>query len=216
MKILIVEDESDICFALRRGFQKLGYAVDCASDGSEALEKYYGADYDVVLLDLNLPIIDGLDVLKEIRKENEEQKVLILSARADLEDKIIGLDLGANDYVEKPFQFLEVEARVRALTRRQFISGPSVIQLGDVRIDTRRRKALQDGAEITLTAKEYSILEYLALHKGTPVSSGELIEHIWNEDVNILSNAVKVHINNLRRKLPDKIIKTVKGSGYCV
>ena len=216
MKILIVEDEDDIRLALQRGFQKLGYAVDCAPDGAKALEKYYGADYDVILLDLNLPMIDGLDVLKEIRKENDAQRVLILSARGELADKITGLDLGANDYVEKPFQFLEVEARVRALARRQFVSGPSVIRLGEVQIDTRRHRAFQNGSEILLTAKEYGILEYLALHRGSPVSSEELIEHVWNEDGNIFSNAVKVHINHLRGKLPEGTIKTAKGSGYYV
>lgn len=216
MKILIVEDETDIRLALKRGFQKLGYAVDCAADGEEALEKYYSAVYDVVLLDLNLPVIDGLEVLREIRRECETQNVLILSARSGLEDKIAGLDLGANDYVEKPFHFLEVEARVRALTRRQFISGPSVIQLDGVRIDTRRHKAFCGDAEIALTAKEYGILEYLALHRGTPVSSEELIEHVWNEEVNLLTNAVKVHINHLRGKLPAQTVKTAKGRGYYV
>lgn len=216
MRLLIVEDESDICLALKKGFQRMGYAVDCAKDGEEALEHYYSADYDVILLDLNLPIMDGLEVLKEIRKSDIEQRILILSARTEIEDKIIGLDLGANDYVGKPFHFLEVEARIRALLRRSFLNTSAVIEIEGIEIHTDKRKAFYNGEEIMLTSKEFSILEYLALHKGNPISSEQLIEHIWNDEVNELTNAVKVHINNLRKKLPDNIIKTAKGSGYYV
>lgn len=216
MKLLIVEDEAGIRLALKKGFQKMGYAVDCASDGETALEQYYSAFYDAVLLDLNLPRLDGLEVLKEIRKENAEQRVLILSARSELEDKITGLDLGANDYVSKPFHFLEVEARVRALLRRDFISKSKVIELGSVQVDTGKRKAFCSDGELNLTAKEFAILEYLALHKGSLVSSEELIEHVWNEQVNELTNAVKVHINGLRKKLPEGTIQTSKGNGYYV
>lgn len=216
MRLLIVEDEPGLSLALKKGFQKLNYAVDCAADGSQALEYYYGAEYDVVLLDLNLPVIDGLEVLREIRRDSKEQRVLILSARTELEDKIAGLDLGANDYVEKPFHFLEVEARVRALVRRRFISNPSVIEISNIQINTEKRNAYYMGQKIPLTAKEFGILEYLALHKGQPISSEELITHVWNEEVNELTNAVKVHIRNLRKKIPDGIIKTAKGSGYYV
>lgn len=216
MRLLIVEDEAGIRLALKKGFQKMGYAVDTAEDGGQALERYYSADYDVVLLDLNLPVLDGLDVLKEIRGENAGQRVLILSARAEVSDKIKGLDLGANDYVEKPFHFLEVEARIRALLRRSFIDKTTIIRIGAVEVHTEKRKAYIAGEEISLTAKEFGILEYLAIHKGSPVSSEELIEHVWNEDVNELTNAVKVHINNLRKKLPARTIQTSKGNGYYV
>lgn len=216
MRLLIVEDEAGIRLALKKGFQKMGYAVDTAEDGEQALDLYYSAGYDVVLLDLNLPKMDGLEVLKEIRRENSGQRVIILSARAEVEDKIKGLDLGANDYVGKPFHFLEVEARVRALVRRSFTDKPAIIQLGDIEVHTDKRKVYLLGNEISLTAKEFSILEYLALHEGKPISAEELIEHIWNEDVNELTNAVKVHINNLRKKLPEETIKTAKGAGYYV
>ncbi|MBR1866830.1 MAG: response regulator transcription factor [Lachnospiraceae bacterium] len=216
MRLLIVEDDKGICTALQKGFQKMGYAVDCAADGAMALERYYSASYDVVLLDLNLPVMDGLDVLKEIRRENARQRVLILSARTEIEDKIAGLDLGADDYVGKPFHFLEVEARVRALIRRDYDSTPAAIRIGDLEVHTDKRKVFCHGEEIPLTAKEFGILEYLALHRGCPVSSEELIEHVWNEEVNELTAAVKVHINNLRKKLPEDTIKTVKGSGYYV
>lgn len=217
MRLLVVEDEAGIRLALKKGFQKLGYAVDTAEDGEQALDLYYGANYDVVLLDLNLPKIDGLDVLKEIRRESAEQRVIILSARAEVEDKIAGLDLGANDYVGKPFHFLEVEARIRALIRRNFTENPTVIQLnGDVVVHTEKHMVYCSGEEINLTAKEFGILEYLSLNAGKPISAEELIEHIWNEEVNELTNTVKVHINNLRKKLPEGTIKTAKGAGYYV
>lgn len=216
MRLLIVEDEEGIRGALKKGFQKMGYAVDTAEDGEQALECYYSASYDVVLLDLNLPLFDGLDVLKEICRENAEQRVIILSARAEVEDKIKGLDLGANDYVGKPFHFLEVEARVRALLRRSFTDKTAIIRIGDVEVHTEKRKVTLAGEDLPLTAKEFGILEYLALHQGKPVSSEELIEHVWNEDINELTNAVKVHINNLRKKLPEGTIQTSKGNGYYV
>lgn len=216
MRLLIVEDEAGIRLALKKGFQKMGYAVDTAEDGEQALDLYYSASYDVVLLDLNLPQMDGLEVLKEIRRESNGQRVIILSARAEVEDKIKGLDLGANDYVGKPFHFLEVEARVRALVRRSFTNKPAIIQIGDIGVHTDKRKVYYLDDEISLTAKEFSILEYLALHEGKPIGAEELIEHIWNEDVNELTNAVKVHIKNLRKKLPEETIKTAKGAGYYV
>lgn len=216
MRLLIVEDEEGIRLALKKGFQKMKYAVDTAEDGEQALELYYSASYDVVLLDLNLPKLDGLEVLQEIRRENIGQRVIILSARAEVEDKIRGLDLGANDYVGKPFHFLEVEARIRALVRRNFTDKLTVIQLGDIEVHTEKRRAYLRDEEINLTAKEFGILEYLAFNNGKPISSEELIEHIWNEEANELTSAVKVHINNLRKKLPEGTIKTAKGAGYYV
>lgn len=216
MKILIVEDELSMQRALKKGFTKLCYAVDTASDGKEALEMHYSAKYDLIILDLNLPKMDGIDVLKEIRKENTEIKVIILSARSEVEDKIIGLDLGANDYIAKPFHFIELEARARALLRRSFIVKDTKISCGEILMDTSLKKVFYNENEIDLTKKEYGILQYLIINQGSVVSGEELIEHIWDSEVDLFSNAFKVHINALRKKLPQGIIKNIRGQGYYV
>jgi Response regulators consisting of a CheY-like receiver domain and a winged-helix DNA-binding domain len=216
IKILIVEDEFSIQKALTKGFKKLGYATDSAIDGEEALELYYSNFYDLIILDLNLPKVDGIDVLKEIRKDNHDTPVLILSARCEVEDKIKGLDMGANDYLAKPFHFAELDARVRALLRRTFKTCDVVIECGTVKINTALKKAYQCGQETSLTKKEYGILEYLLLKKGKVVGAVELFEHIWDSEADVFSNSLKVHINSLRKKLPDDFIKTNKGQGYYV
>ncbi|MFW2488624.1 response regulator transcription factor [Clostridium chromiireducens] len=216
MKILIIEDELSLQTALKKGFTKLCYAVDTASNGKEALEMYYSATYDLIILDLNLPKIDGIDVLKEIRKENIEIKVIILSARSEVEDKIIGLDLGANDYISKPFHFKELEARARALLRRSFIVKDTKITCGQILIDTSLKKVFFNENEIELTKKEYAILEYLVINQGSVVSGEDLIEHIWDREADLFSNAFKVHINSLRKKLPEGMIKNIRGQGYYV
>jgi DNA-binding response OmpR family regulator len=216
IKLLIVEDEPSIQKALAKGFKKLGYAADSAVDGEEALELFYGNFYDLVLLDLNLPKVDGIDVLKEIRKENQDIPVLILSARCEVEDKIIGLDTGANDYLAKPFHFAELDARVRALLRRSFKTSGTILECGSVKIDMALKKAYQNGQETGLTKKEYCILEYLLLKKGEVVGSSELFEHIWDSEADSFSNSLKVHINSLRKKLPENFIKTTRGQGYYV
>lgn len=216
MKLLIVEDELSLQGALSRGFTKLNYAVDAASDGEQALEYYYSSLYDAVILDLNLPKIDGIDVLKEIRKDSADAKVIILSARSAVEDKIEGLDFGANDYLAKPFHFKELEARVRALIRRDFFVKDSIILCSGLTMDTASKKVSYNDVEITLTKKEYGIFEYLLLNKGSVISSEDIIEHVWDSEGDIFSNAFKVHINALRKKLPDNMIKNVRGQGYYV
>lgn len=216
MKLLIVEDELSLQSALTGGFTKLKYAVDTASDGEEALECYYSSFYDAIILDLNLPKIDGIDVLKEIRKDSPITKIIILSARSDVEDKIAGLDLGANDYLAKPFHFKELEARVRALIRRDFSVKDSIISSSGLTMDTAAKKVTYYNADITLTKKEYGILEYLFMNKGSIVSNEDIIEHVWNSEGDIFSNAFKVHINALRKKLPNNIIKNMRGQGYYV
>ena len=216
MKLLIVEDEITLLRALSKGFRKLGYTVDSVEDGEQALDFYFDNQYNLVVLDLNLPKIDGLDVLKEIRTENKEIPVLILSARSDVQDKIIGLDMGANDYLEKPFHFDELEARVRALLRRDFKTADTIISCGEIKLDTALKKALWCKAEIQLTKKEFGIFEYLMLHRGRIVSGEELIEAVWESDVDIFTNAFKVHINAMRKKLPENFIKNIKGQGYYV
>ena len=216
MKLLIIEDEFTLQKALSKGFRKLGYTVDAAEDGEEALEFYFSNQYNLVILDLNLPKLDGLEVLKEIRNENKEMPVLILSARTEVSDKITGLDMGANDYLAKPFHFDELEARVRALLRRDFKTTPTVIALEDVKLDTSLKKVFWNDTEIPLTKKEYGIFECLMMNKGRIISGEELIETVWESDADIFTNAFKVHINAIRKKLPEDFIKNAKGQGYYV
>jgi len=216
MKILIIEDESTLRKALAKGLGKLGYTVDTAEDGEEALDFYFSNQYNLIILDLNLPKLDGLDVLTEIRKENKEISVLILSARSEVQDKIVGLDMGANDYLAKPFHFNELEARARALLRRDFKTAPTVIVCGDVKLDTALKNVFYNDTEISLTKKEYGIFEYLMLNKGRVISGEELIEAVWESDADSFTNAFKVHINAMRKKLPNDLIKNIKGQGYYV
>lgn len=216
MKLLIIEDEIALQKALTKGFQKLGYMIDAAEDGEQALELYFNNQYNLVVLDLNLPKIDGLEVLAEIRTENKEIPVLILSARSEVSDKITGLDMGANDYLAKPFHFDELEARVRALLRRDFKTADAVITSGNIRLDTSLKKVFCNDSEIQLTKKEYGVFEYLMLNKGKVIGVNELIESVWESDIDMYSNAIKVHINSMRKKLPDNIIKNAKGQGYYV
>lgn len=216
MKLLIVEDELSLQKALCKGFAKLGYAVDAAGDGEEALERYYSSFYDVIVLDLNLPKLDGIEVLKEIRKEDPETRIIILSARSEVEDKVLGLDLGANDYLAKPFHFRELEARVRALLRRDFSVISAKITVSGITVDTALKKVFCRGKEIPLTRKEYGILEYLFINRGRVVSNETLLEHVWDSNADLFSNALRVHIASLRKKLPGDIIKNVRGQGYYV
>ena len=216
MKLLIIEDEAALRKALSKGFQKLDYTVDVAEDGEQALELYFSNLYNLVILDLNLPKLDGLDVLREIRKENKVIPVLILSARNEVSDKINGLDMGANDYLAKPFHFDELEARTRALLRRDFKTAPTVIICGDVKLDTSLKTVFHNDTEIPLTKKEYGIFEYLMLNKGRVIRGEELIETVWESDADIFTNAFKVHINAMRKKLPEGFIKNTKGQGYYV
>lgn len=221
MKLLIVEDEASMQKALCSGFKKFGYAVDAASDGEQALELLEINHYDAVVLDLNLPKIDGIEVLKRIRRSNHELRVLILSAKYEVEDKIAGLDTGANDYLTKPFHFKELEARIRALLRRDFVQKDSIIQYANIEINTSHKIVTIDNNKIDLTKKEYSILEYLFMNKNRIVSAEELIEHIWDSEADMFSNSFKVHINSLKKKLSEyigekELIKNTRGYGYSI
>jgi len=216
MKLLIVEDELSLQKALCKGFRKLGYTVDSASDGEEAVELFYSNTYALVVLDLNLPKLDGLEVLKQIRIECNKISVLILSARSAVEDKIVGLDEGANDYLAKPFHFMELEARVRALLRRNFKTSDTVIEIENVKVDTATKKVFVCGEEINLAKKEYAIVEYLLLRNGEVIAPSELISHIWESDSEDVFNSLKVHLSTLRKKLPADFIKNKRGQGYYV
>jgi len=216
MKLLIIEDETTLQKALAKGFQKMEYTIDTADDGEQALDLFFSNQYNLIVLDLNLPKIDGLDVLTEIRNENKVIPVLILSARSEVSDKITGLDMGANDYLAKPFHFDELEARVRALLRRDFKTADTIIESESIRLDTALKKVFCNGNEVQLTKKEYGIIECLMINKGKVISVNELTESVWESDADMYSNAVKVHINAMRKKLPVDIIKNAKGQGYYV
>ena len=216
MRLLIVEDEELLQQALSKGFKKLGYTTDMVEDGEAALDYYFSNIYDLIILDLNLPKIDGMDVLREIRNENKTIPVLILSARSEVKDKIIGFDTGANDYLAKPFYFDELDARVRALLRRNFKTVDTVITIGKLRLDTAIKRVYIDGSEINLSKKEYGILEYLMLNKGIAISMEELVEHVWDNESDNYINSFKVHISSLRKKLSKDIIKNTRGQGYYV
>lgn len=220
MRILVVEDELDLLDAIAEGLRIDGYAVDTSDDGEAGLELALVNDYDLVILDLNLPNIDGIDILKAIRENNKLTKVLILTARSTIEDRVKGLDLGANDYLVKPFHFDELEARIRCLLRIKFIQEDNELKYKTLKIDVKSRKAYTDDKSIKLTKKEFSILEYLMKNINRAISQEELIEHVWDNSVDMFSNSVRVHINSLRKKLKEnldyEVIKNVVGVGYII
>lgn len=218
MRILVVEDELDLQEAIAEGLRIDGYAVDTCGDGNKAYELLYVENYDLVILDLNLPGMNGLDVLEKIRDEKPELKVLILSARSSVSDKVKGLDLGANDYLAKPFDFEELEARIRSLLRRKFVQENTMIRCGEIQIDLSARKANVSGKELGLTKKEFSLLEYFMINLNRVISQEELIDHVWDAEADSFSGAVRVHIASLRKKLKaecgfDPIITKI-GEGY--
>ena len=183
MRLLLIEDERTLCDAVARRLRRLGYSVDLAYDGEQALQLLEVECYDLVLLDLNLPKLDGMSVLRTLRQTDRETRVLILSARSGTADKVDGLDAGANDYLSKPFALAELEARIRSLTQRQFIQPDVCLSFGTLRFDTRSRIAAVNGQDVSLTKKESGILEYLLLNRGRPVSQEELIDHVWDNSV---------------------------------
>jgi two-component system copper resistance phosphate regulon response regulator CusR len=217
MRLLVVEDEKRIADFLSRGLQSAGYAVDVAPDGRTALDLSHSTDYDLIILDLMLPDMDGLKVLEKIRNRKASPPVLILSARGAVDDRVRGLELGADDYLVKPFAFVELLARVRALLRRGQPL-PERLQVGDLVLDCIRRKCTRGGENIELAPKEFSILEYLMRNRGRPLSRTMIVEHVWDMDYDGLSNIVDVYIRHLRSKIddrfPTKLIHTVRGIGY--
>ena len=220
MRLLIVEDEKELCDTIAKSLYDVGYEVDTSYNGSEALEYVLTEEYDLIVLDLNLPGMDGMELLKELRKKNEETKVLILSARSQIADKVEGLDAGANDYMEKPFHLQELEARIRSLTRRKFVQKDVCLTCGGIKFDTKKREAYANGEFVALTRKENGILEYLLLNQGRPVSQEELIEHVWDASADSFSGSIRVHMSSLRKKLKavlgyDPIVNKI-GEGYKV
>ncbi len=217
MRILVVEDEKRIQDFLLRGLQSGGYAVDVAGNGASALDMVHATEYDLVILDLMLPDMDGLTVLEKLRNRKVSPPVLILSARDAVDDRVKGLELGADDYMVKPFAFVELLARVRALLRRgQPI--PERLQVGELVLDCIRRKVTRNGENIELAPKDFSILEYMMRNRGRPLSRTMIVEHVWDMDYDGLTNIVDVYIRHLRSKIDDrfpaKMIHTVRGIGY--
>lgn len=218
MRILLVEDESDAAAMLAKGLREESYAVDLAEDGEKALAQIYLHDYDLIILDVMLPRKDGLEVCREVRAGGSAVPILMLTARDTVEDRIAGLDTGADDYLVKPFDFEELLARVRALLRRQPLLSPQVIRVDDLSIDTRTRRVTRRGREVELTAKEYALLEYLARHADEVVSRSDIAEHVWDENLDPFSKVIEVFIQRLRRKIDDghriQLIHTRRGEGY--
>ena len=215
MRILIVEDEPRLQSNLAKALREEGYAVDVSSDGADGIYKAEATDYDAIVLDVMLPKLDGWKLLERLR-QTKATPVLMLTARESHNDRVRGLDLGADDYLVKPFDLGELFARIRALIRRNAKQTTNKIQIGVITIDTRQQSAERDGQTITFTAREFAILEYLALHRGEIISRTELYEHLFDENDATLSNLLDVHIFSLRKKLGAEIISTRRGQGYCI
>ena len=218
MRILLVEDEPSAAQMLAKGLREQGYAVDVAGDGEDGAYKAYLNKYDLIVLDVLLPHRSGFDVCQEIRRSGNATPILMLTAKDAVEDKILGLDYGADDYLTKPFDYRELLARVRALLRRGPKSYVDVIHVGDLSIDTKARKVSRAGRWVELTAKEYAILEYLARRQGELVTREDLSEHAWDETFDPFSNLIEVYILRLRRKIDagheQKLLRTRRGEGY--
>ena len=224
VRLLIVEDELDLATALATGLRREGYAVDVAPTAATARERLEVTPYDVVCLDLGLPDGDGRDLCRDVRSgslrlaEAAPPRILMLTARDGLDDRVSGLDDGADDYLVKPFSFMELTARVRALARRPTVNGGATIRLGTLRLDAARHEAERNGNRLELTPKEFALLRYLMLHPGEVVTPERLLEHVWDDRADPFTNTVRVTVSNLRRKLaeagPGQPIETVVGVGY--
>ena len=215
MRILVVEDEPRLQRNLTKALREEGYAVDAAGDGDDGIFKAETYGYDAIVLDVMLPKLDGWEFLERLRKQ-KPTPVLMLTARDAHTDRVRGLDGGADDYLVKPFDLAELLARVRALIRRSANKTSSRIDIGEIALDTRARTVTRDGKPVALTAREFAILEYLALHRGEVVSRTELYDHIFDENDDTLSNLLDVHVFSIRKKLGPDIIATRRGQGYCI
>ncbi|MCL5070921.1 MAG: response regulator transcription factor [Actinobacteria bacterium] len=220
MRILLVEDGKRLSNIIKKGFTELGFAVDQAFDGQEGLYLAESESYDVIILDLTLPKLDGIAVCKKLREQKIDIPILMLTAKTQVEDRVTGLDVGADDYLTKPFEFMELKARVNALLRRNYHQPQSLVTIDDLVIDPIKRTVTRKDKEILLTPKEFSILEFLALHKDEPVTRTQITEHTWDYNFDSFSNVVDVFIATLRKKIDGnqkkKLIHTVHGVGYVI
>ena len=220
MRILLVEDEPAAAAVLAKGLREHAFAVDVAGDGRDALEQAAVNDYDLIVLDLLLPKINGLDVCRRLRAKGATTPVLMLTARGEPDQRVEGLDVGADDYLPKPYHFPELLARVRALLRRGPALASALLNVEDLTIDTRAQQVRRGGRHVQLTTKEYALLEYLARRQGEVVGRADIAEHVWDDSFDPMSNLIEVYIQRLRRKIDDgesmKLIHTRRGAGYCL
>ncbi len=216
MRVLVVEDEPDVSRAVAMYLRESGYSVDTAENGEDGLFKGITWDYDAILLDVMLPQRDGWSVLAELRRNKKSTPVLMLTARDAVKDRVRGLDTGADDYLIKPFELSELVARVRALIRRSAGMAQPLIEIGNVSIDTTARTVSVDGEPVALTAKEYCLLEFLAIHRGELVTRTKIYDHLFDEYDASLSNLVDVYVSNIRRKVGRELITTRRGMGYII
>ena len=221
MRILVVDDEIDLAEAVATGLRREGYAVDVVHDGADALDRLVYQPYDLICLDLTMPGVDGLEVCRSVRQNPPEggaPRILMLTARDAIDERILGLDSGADDYLVKPFAFGELSARIRVLLRRDIEHGSSVIEVGPLILDTARHEASLDRVMLDLTPKEFALLRYFMTHPGNVLSQEHLLEHVWDENADPFTNTVRVTVGTLRRKLQreggPQLIETVIGSGY--
>jgi len=214
VRLLVVEDEARLATALQRGLQGEGFAVDVAGDGPTGLEMARHGGYDAMILDVMLPGLSGYRVVRQLRAEEHWLPVLMLSAKDGEYDQADGLDCGADDYLTKPFSYVVLLARLRALLRRGAPQRPAVLTVGALRLDPAERRVTLDGAEIALTVREYTLLEYLMRRAGEVVSKTELLDHVWDASIETAPNAVEVYVGYLRRKLGRDVLETVRGAGY--
>lgn len=220
MRILLVEDEIKLANATKRALETQKYAVDVAYNGTDGFDMAIGEEYDLLILDVMLPGIDGIELCKMLRNHGNHTPILILTAKGQVSDKVLGLDVGADDYVVKPFSFEELFARARALIRRPKITNDSVLKIHDLTLDTHSFKIKRAGKVIELSTKEFSLLEYLLRNKNTVLSREQIIAHVWDYDADVLPSTVEVHMKHLRDKIDSsfdtKIIKTIRGRGYTI
>jgi two-component system, OmpR family, response regulator len=215
MRVLVVEDEPDLLRVVSQALREAGYAVDEAAEGEDGLYKATNWEYDALVLDLMLPRLDGLELLRRLR-QTRKTPVLILTARDTIRDRVRGLDSGADDYLVKPFDLVELQARLRALIRRAAGNAVAVIEIGDVVIDTAARNVTRQGQPVGLTAREYALVELLAQHRGQLITRSMIYEHLFDETEDTLSNLVDVHVSNVRKKLGKDFITTRRGQGYVI
>jgi len=216
MKLLIIEDEKQVADNLKEGLEQHRFSVDIAYNGEDGYCLAREFDYDIIILDLMLPDIDGEDLCRKLRDEENKSFILMLTAKKQLDNIVRGLDCGADDYLTKPFEFSELLARIRALLRRSLKHKSNILSVSDISLDTEKEEVKIGGMKVQLTRKEYMILEYLLRNKGQLISRNQLLEHAWDRNVDIFTNVVDTHIKNLRKKLgrSGNVLKTIYGSGY--
>ncbi len=222
MKILVIEDEHLIANSIKKGLEQEHHTVDVCYNGNDGYDMAVTEDYDLIVLDLMLPGIDGFTICKQLRKENIHIPILILTAKGQIQDKVYGLDSGADDYLTKPFAFEELLARIRALTRRPKTTIDPLLKVGDLKLNTKSFEVKRNGKNIYLSSKEFALLEYLMRNRNKIITKNQIITHVWDYDADILPNTIEVYIKNLRRKIDEpfknskKLIQTVRGFGYKV